>query len=113
MSPITTHILDISSGRPAAGVKVILSSYGEGDKWDIVAHGTTNDDGRIPGLLPDGTILRTGVYRLHFATGAYFESKNIGYFYPFVEVVFEVKDTRHHHVPLLLSPFGYSTYRGS
>jgi len=113
MSPITTHILDISSGTPAAGVTVILSIYGEGEKWDIVARGTTNEDGRIPDLLPDGAIMKTGVYRLHFATGDYFQSKDITCFHPFIEVLFEVKDLRHHHVPLLLSPFGYSTYRGS
>jgi hydroxyisourate hydrolase len=81
--------------------------------WEAAGEGTTNEDGRIPGLVAAGQVVTPGHYKLHFDTGGYFSRKNISAFYPFVEVVFEVKDLRHHHVPLLLNPFGYSTYRGS
>lgn len=113
MSPITTHILDTSSGTPAAGVVVTLSLRTKDGTWEMIAEGVTNEDGRVPGLLPDGNKLDTGIYRLHFATGDYFLKRKTDCFHPFVEVFFEVKDQRHHHVPLLLNPFGYSTYRGS
>ena len=113
MSQITTHILDTSSGTPAAGVAVVLSRLAAKGEWTTLATGTTNTDGRVPGLLPEGNTLEPGTYRLHFATGDYFMKRKTGCFHPFVEVVFELKDTRHHHVPLLLNPFGYSTYRGS
>jgi len=113
MSQITTHILDISSGMPAAGVDVVLSRLQNGGTPEVVAKGITNDDGRIPGLLPGESPLPAGIYQLRFETGAYFKRKNTACFHPFVEVVFELKEARHHHVPLLLSPFGYSTYRGS
>ncbi|MFM1745381.1 MAG: hydroxyisourate hydrolase [Bacteroidota bacterium] len=113
MSKITTHILDVSAGKPASGVNVILSRLTNDENWENIAHGITNEDGRIPGLLPEGSFLSLGTYRLHFSTGAYFQNLNTDCFYPFIEVVFDIKDTKHHHVPLLLSPYGYSTYRGS
>ena len=113
MSLITTHILDTSIGLPAGGVAVRLSRQSEAGIWEVVADGITNEDGRIPGLIPPGVQVTAGNYRLHFATGEYFLKKNTASFYPFVEVVFELKEIRHHHVPLLLNPFGYSTYRGS
>ncbi|MFM2135249.1 MAG: hydroxyisourate hydrolase [Bacteroidota bacterium] len=113
MSQITTHILDTSAGTPAAGVAVTLSRMTAQGHWTEVAVGSTNNDGRIPGLLSDENSLEPGTYRLHFATGDYFKQRNTACFHPFVEVVFELKDARHHHVPLLLNPFGYSTYRGS
>ena len=113
MSPITTHILDTTSGTPASGVMVTLSRRAVDGTWVRIAEGMTNEDGRVPGLLPDGTILENGTYQLNFATGEYFARNMTDHFYPFVEVVFTVKDQRHHHVPLLLNPFGYSTYRGS
>jgi 5-hydroxyisourate hydrolase len=113
MSAITTHILDISKGCPARGVSVTLerqSSMG----WEIIGKGATDEDGRLRGLLDSEAILQTGNYRLTFDTGNYFAQQQIEGFYPQVTVAFAVRDAaQHYHVPLLLSPFGYSTYRGS
>lgn len=112
MSPITTHVLDTSRGQPAAGVPVVLEIQA-GGSWTELARGTTNADGRAPDLLPGGRLERA-VYRLRFDTAAYFQACGVAGFYPAVSVVFEVREAaEHHHVPLLLSPFGYSTYRGS
>ena len=111
-SPITTHILDVSLGKPAADVGVTLARL-EGDAFVELARGTTDLDGRVSTLLAPGTLTR-GTYRLSFDVGAYFAASQRTSFYPSVDVVFVVSDTsQHHHVPLLLSPFGYSTYRGS
>ena len=113
MSAITTHVLDTAKGRPGSGIKVVLE-YKNIDKWDELASGQTNFDGRLPDLLKEGFHLLEGVYRLTFDTQSYYESQEEQGFYPTVTLVFEVKDpTQHYHVPLLLSPFGYSTYRGS
>lgn len=106
-SPITTHILDTALGRPAAGVPLTLE-YQDGASWRVLGQGTTDADGRNRALI-EKSALRTGTYRLRFDTAAYVEG-----FYPYVEIVFVVADTaQHYHVPLLLSPYGYSTYRGS
>lgn len=114
MSAITTHVLDTSCGRPAKGVVVVLERRADGEDWTRLAGGTTNDDGRCPDLLPSGTALSAGIYRLRFATAAYFLSLGVRAFYPEVQVIFEVDNIHaHYHVPLLLSPYGYSTYRGS
>jgi 5-hydroxyisourate hydrolase len=114
MSPITTHVLDTSRGRPAAGIAVVLEQSQGGVSWVERARGTTNADGRIPGLVPNGHTLTSGVWRLRFATGDYFAGLGVRSFYPEVEVSFQVDDpAAHYHVPLLLSPYGYSTYRGS
>jgi len=111
-SPITTHVLDTMSGRPAAGVSVLLEVE-SGSGWKKLATGTTNADGRITDLVRKGS-LGPRIYRLTFDTGSYFRSAGIQSFYPFVIVTFEVKEpSTHYHVPLLLSPYGYSTYRGS
>ncbi len=114
MSGITTHILDTSRGRPANGVAVRLElESAEGD-WKQIGDGLTDADGRAKDLLPAGFALQTGIYRLVFDTEPYFAAQNIESFYPEVMVVFTVRDPeQHYHVPLLLSPFGYSTYRGS
>lgn len=112
MSPITTHILDTSKGRPAAGVSVQLERS-SGSGWETLARGKTNDDGRIPDLLPKDAKIVEGLYRLTFETGAYFKAQGVRAFYPAVTVAFEISELSHHHIPLLLSPFGYSTYRGS
>jgi 5-hydroxyisourate hydrolase len=113
MSPITTHVLDLSSGHPASGVAVLLSVRAD-DRWDDLAVGTTDADGRVRDLLPDGTALAAGTYRLQFETYDYFLAMGVKAFHPSVVVHFLVDDpTAHFHVPLLLSPFGYSTYRGS
>ena len=112
MSPITTHILDISIGQPASGVVVALEQKGDSG-WSSVGRGVTNDDGRVTDLMDEGALV-AGVYRLTFETKAYFEAKKTDTFYPEVVVTFDVEATReHYHVPLLVSPFGYSTYRGS
>jgi 5-hydroxyisourate hydrolase len=114
MSPITTHVLDIAQGRSAEGIVVVLEQCGSNDNWSELARGTTNADGRISALLPDETALTPGIYRLRFATGGYFASFGVRSFYPEVQVVFHMDDAGcHYHVPLLLSPYGYSTYRGS
>ncbi len=110
-SPLTTHVLDTSRGLPAAGIEVSVWRLSR-DDWHKLAQGVTNADGRCADLLkPDQ--LERGVYKLRFETQAYFVKNQLRAFYPYVDVIFEVTDERHHHVPLLLSPFGYSTYRGS
>lgn len=110
MSQLTTHILDTSQGRPAADIFVALY---KGASDENIARGTTNTDGRITNLLPAGQRLEPGIYRLQFMVGDYFERQEIAHFYPFVDIWFRVGDDTHYHVPLLLNPFGYSTYRGS
>jgi 5-hydroxyisourate hydrolase len=111
-SPITTHILDVSLGKPAAGVAVVLAREESGEFVEL-ARGTTDADGRVADLLAPGSLTR-GVHRLSFAVGPYFAGSGRASFYPHVDVVFAVTaPAEHHHVPLLLSPFGYSTYRGS
>ena len=112
MSPITTHVLDTARGCPARGVPVLLERQ-EGDGWSPVASGTTDADGRVTDLMAAGH-LATGVYRLTFQTGVYFEASGTTGFYPYVPIPFRIDSTdQHYHVPLLLSPYGYSTYRGS
>ncbi len=111
MSSVTTHILDLSSGRPAAGVEVRLLQGGEREAREIGAT-VTDRDGRASRLATES--LEVGEYRLLFETGSYFEQQGVASFYPRVEVTFRIEDPgEHYHVPLLLSPFGYSTYRGS
>jgi 5-hydroxyisourate hydrolase len=106
---LSTHVLDASAGRPAADVAVtVFRRSGEG--WEVVASAVTDSDGRVRDLGELGA----GVHRIAFETGAYFAARGVPTFYPSVEVTFEVTDpAEHHHVPLLLSPFAYSTYRGS
>ncbi|GAB3111948.1 hydroxyisourate hydrolase [Aestuariicella hydrocarbonica] len=112
MSQITTHVLDTSLGTPAEGIDITLAQL-RGDDWFTLGTGTTNSDGRLPGLCPEGP-LPAGTYRMHFATAVYFQRQGCAVFYPYVDVVFCLDDSgQHYHVPLLLSPFGYSTYRGS
>src|SRR5262249_32320143 len=114
MHSISTHVLDTSCGWPAAGVPVTLELR-TGRGWRKLAHATTDGDGRVRPLLPAGTALvRGGTYRITFDTGASFRTQELEGFYPEAAVVFEVRDAeQHYHVPLLLSPYGYSTYRGS
>ena len=112
MSQLTTHILDTTRGKPAQGVAIVLYSQ-HADEWQELARGTTNQDGRITDLLPKDQFLAFGTYKLKFLTQAYFDQLSTATFYPFVEIVFSVQTQEHYHVPLLLNPFGYSTYRGS
>ena len=112
MSQITTHILDTTKGRPAAGVTIALFQQA-GDNWREIARGVTNSDGRIADLLPPEKQLELGVYKIKFSTKEYFAQDGTANFYPFVEICFDVSTTEHYHVPLLLNPFGYATYRGS
>lgn len=112
MGNITTHVLDTSAGRPAAGLHVTLELRAEAGNWREVGRGDTDADGRLRGLT-DGRI-EAGLYRLTFHTGGYFGALAVETFYPAVVVLFRVADSaQHYHVPLLVSPFGYSTYRGS
>jgi 5-hydroxyisourate hydrolase len=111
LSPITTHVLDTSRGRPAVGVPVALERAVD-SAWQPVGRGTTDADGRVRDLLASPP--EAGHYRLVFDTGAYFRAVGEAGFYPEVSVTFVVGHAEeHYHVPLLLSPFGYSTYRGS
>ncbi|HEX8503481.1 MAG TPA: hydroxyisourate hydrolase [Pyrinomonadaceae bacterium] len=113
MSGITTHVLDTSRGRPAAGVPVTLEARDE-EGWRTLGRGATDADGRLRDLLPSDFRLGAGDYRLTFDAGAYFAASGDEGFYTTVVVAFVVRDAAaHYHVPLLLSPYGYSTYRGS
>ncbi len=114
MSAITTHVLDTARGRPAEGVPVALEIQTNEGGWQTLGRGKTDADGRLRDLLSQEQKLTKGVYRLTFDTATYFDSLGLGGFYPEVSVTFSVADaSQHYHVPLLLSPFGYSTYRGS
>jgi 5-hydroxyisourate hydrolase len=109
---ISTHVLDTARGRPAAGLAVTLSRRGTNGVWSVLGNAVTDDDGRVRDLVAGP--VEAGDYKLEFATGAYFNSAGTGWFYPEVSVVFIVREPAAiHHVPLLLSPFGYSTYRGT
>ena len=111
-SPITTHVLDTARGAPATGVRITLERETPG-KWVHVGDGTTDVDGRLRTLMAEGSLV-AGTYRLTFETGNYFRSHSVEAFWETIVVPFVVRDpTGHFHVPLLVSPFGYSTYRGS
>ena len=114
MSAITTHILDTASGKPGAGIPVSLERKTHTSGWQTVAEGITDIDGRVNDLLPPTEAFLAGHYRLTFDTGGYFADAQMECFFPQVTIGFAVNDaSQHYHVPLLLSPFGYSTYRGS
>jgi len=114
MSTLSTHVLDTQWGRPAAGVPITLEAQDSAGAWRELSKGTTNSDGRVKDFLPAGTNLEPGLYRMTFHTADYFRTHAVRGFYPYVSVVFEIHSAgEHYHVPLLLSPFGYSTYRGS
>jgi 5-hydroxyisourate hydrolase len=112
---LSTHIVDAARGRPAESVAVAVS-WRTGSGWEPVARGVTDADGRLRVTADAGAEvgLQPGVYRIEFDTGAYFAATGQTGFYPLVSIAFEVTDPgAHYHVPLLLSPFAYSTYRGS
>jgi 5-hydroxyisourate hydrolase len=114
MSPITSHVLDTSRGKPASGITVVVEISKGPDRWAELARGVTNQDGRITQFTPDVTPLSPGRYRLRFLTAAYFTALATHGFYPEIDVTVQIDDpAQHYHIPLLLSPFGYTTYRGS
>jgi 5-hydroxyisourate hydrolase len=114
MSGITTHVLDTSIGRPAVGVPVHLERANASAQWESIGRAETDVDGRVRTLLPQGAVVSRGVYRLTFDTRSYFARGQTRTFYPQVVVVFEIVEVdAHYHVPLLVSPWGYTTYRGT
>jgi 5-hydroxyisourate hydrolase len=110
---ITTHVLDLAKGAPAPGVTVILELR-QASEWSPISRGTTDENGRLA-TLTEGRVIPPGTYRLTFDTGAYHRDQGLSEpFFPEAKIAFTVRDgAEHYHVPLLLSPFGYSTYRGS
>lgn len=112
MTGITTHVLDTARGRPATGIAVSLARR-TGETWTELAAGRTDAGGRVANLFTGVLHNPAGTYRLRFDTGAYFTAQGVTSFHPFIEVVFEIREAEHYHVPLLVSPFGYTTYRGS
>lgn len=110
---ITTHVLDTAAGRPGRGIAIDLEREAADGTWHRIGSGTTDDDGRLRTLTPPGPVPE-GIYRIRFHTAAYFAAQGQTGFFPLVEIQFAVTDgAQHYHVPLLLSPYGYSTYRGS
>lgn len=110
---LSTHILDITEGLPAENVTIKLEKMNTETKaWDYVSEKKTNESGRINEFLPSETNNK-GIYKFTFYTKEYFSSKQVETFYPFIEVTFEIKGENHFHVPITLSAYGYSTYRGS
>ncbi len=112
MSLITTHVLDVSKGKPVAGIKVKLFFSTE-ESWQFLAEGITNAEGRIGDLLEANYIPEKGVYKLNFESGKYFQQTNVAFLYPSIDIIFKIENNEHYHIPLLLNPFGYTTYRGS
>jgi 5-hydroxyisourate hydrolase len=109
---ITTHVLDTALGRPGKAIAIDLE-HDDGGVWRTIGAGATDDDGRLRTLTPPGPVA-PGTYRIRFHTAAYFAIHHGAGFFPVVEIHFAVGDgAQHYHVPLLLSPYGYSTYRGS
>jgi len=112
MKSVSTHVLDISRGRPAQGVPVTLDRK-DGSTFTRLKDGKTDADGRVKELVPEGQ-LTNGTYRITFDTETYFTAQGVEGFYPEASILFVIRDAEaHYHVPLLLSAFGYSTYRGS
>jgi 5-hydroxyisourate hydrolase/2-oxo-4-hydroxy-4-carboxy-5-ureidoimidazoline decarboxylase len=112
VSQITTHVLDTAVGLPGKNISIKLQAK-RNDVWRTIAQGITNNDGRIPDLLPQEKNLKPDTYKMVFDTGSYYANQSLKTFYPEVEIQFTTFDESHYHVPLLLNPFGYSTYRGS
>ena len=111
---LSSHILDITQGKPAQNVKISLAKQGINGEWKIIDDKYTDENGRITNFLKEEQgINHQGVYKLTYFVEPYFKALNQSTFYPFNEVVFEIKHEKHYHVPITLSPFGYSTYRGN
>lgn len=110
---LSSHILDVSQGKPAPGVTIQLEKLNQkNNKWSVVASKVTDENGRVPDFLPSDKS-NLGIYKLTYFTKDYFQQQGTESFYPFIDVVFEIKDENHYHVPITLSAFGYSTYRGN
>ena len=110
---VSTHVLDTATGQPAREVPVSLARQ-EGTEWPVLHADKTDADGRCRQLLPQDVVLEAGLYRVRFETAIYYRSQRLAGLYPFVEIVFEVRETtQHYHIPLLLTANGYTTYRGS
>jgi 5-hydroxyisourate hydrolase len=113
MSGISTHVLDLTRGKPADGVEVCLSRE-NGSEWAEVSSRRTDPDGRVKDMLPENAVPQPGKYRLRFETAEYFRAQGMEALHPFVEIAFEIRNAdEHYHVPLLITPHGYSTYRGN
>lgn len=113
MSTISTHVLDTSIGRPAPGITVALFAYSPDGSRRTIVSGCTDIDGRIASLAPKNGSIEAGVYTARFDLEPYFSARGVEGFYPYAEITFHITEQSHYHVPLLVSPFGYSTYRGS
>src|SRR6185436_14577110 len=114
MSTISTHILDVARGAPAGGVAVSLATQNTDESWTTLSNAWTDQDGRVKPFFLVSEPIQSGTYRLVFDTESYFSGLEVDSFFPQVSIVFRIDDTaQHYHVPLLISPFGYSTYRGS
>lgn len=110
---LSSHILDVSKGVPVSGVHIKLEKYNEQNKtWNLVDEKITDVNGRITDFL-NSEKSNIGIYKLIYFTNDYFKKNNVESFYPFIEVVFQIKDEKHYHVPITLSAFGYATYRGN
>lgn len=110
---LSSHILDINLGSPAPGVKITLAKQDKNNEWKTIDEKVTDANGRVKDFLEENGRDNRGIYKLTYHVGPYFESQKQDTFYPFIEVVFEIKDNNHYHVPITLSPYGYSTYRGN
>ncbi|TCB65926.1 hydroxyisourate hydrolase [Acinetobacter sp. ANC 4178] len=112
-NPLSVHVLNLDNGLPSANVKVVLETQ-QNNQWVEINSGTTNEQGRITELYPKVTALQKGIYKVTFKTGDWFRQKNQRSFFPEVPVVFVIDGSlEHYHIPLLISPYGYSTYRGN
>ena len=112
-NPLSVHVLNLENGLPSPGINVTLEKH-VGQNWQPLSQGVTNEQGRIGALFPAKQALEAGEYRVVFKTGEYFNKLGRDTFFPEIPVIFEVKNAdQHYHIPLLLSPYGFSTYRGS
>lgn len=112
-NPLSVHVLNTQDGLPSPGVNVVLE-YMENGVWSKLNSATTDPQGRIRDLFPPDSQLKKGIYKVTFKTGPWFAARNIATFFPEIPIIFQVDGTLdHYHIPLLLSPFGYSTYRGN
>jgi 5-hydroxyisourate hydrolase len=114
MKRISTHVLDVALGKPAKDIPVLLERQEPGGEWVALHSSRTDADGRCDDVLPENEVLRAGVYRLAFDTASYQLAQQVSGLYPVVEITFQVRDGESHfHIPLLLSPYSFTTYRGS